>query len=176
MLETERLILRLWEASDAGDLFRFASDERVGPAAGWRPHTSVEDSRQIIREVLSFPETYAIVFKETGTVIGSIGLMQGKQSHLELSEDEAELGFWVAVPYWGQGIMTEAATELIRHGFEDLGLSRIYCGYFEGNERSAAVQRKLGFQYRKTVPYYAAQLDEERTLIVQVLVNPKYEI
>ncbi len=177
MLETERLILRLWNESDAADLFAFASDDRVGPAAGWQPHKSQEESRQIIRDVLSFPETYAIVWKETGRVIGSVGLMQGKQSNLTLTENEAELGFWVGVPYWNRGIMTEAATELIRHGFEDLGLSRIFCGYFEGNERSAGVQRKLGFQYRKTIPdYYAAQLDETRSLIVQVLTNPKYEI
>ena len=61
MLETERLILRPWEESDAEDLFRYASDPEVGPIAGWPVHTSVENSREIIREVLSAPETYAVI-------------------------------------------------------------------------------------------------------------------
>lgn len=63
MLETERLILRPWRESDAPTLFRWASDPRVGPAADWRVHASVEYSREIIRTVFSAPETYAIEFK-----------------------------------------------------------------------------------------------------------------
>ena len=60
-LETERLILRPWEEGDAEDLYRYASNPDVGPIAGWPVHTSVENSREIIREVLSAPETYAVV-------------------------------------------------------------------------------------------------------------------
>ena len=44
MIYTERLILRPWEESDADELFRYASDPRVGPSAGWPPHTSVDES------------------------------------------------------------------------------------------------------------------------------------
>ncbi|MBQ9068714.1 MAG: GNAT family N-acetyltransferase, partial [Eggerthellaceae bacterium] len=72
MLETERLILRPWEESDAEDLYRYASDPEVGPIAGWPIHTSVENSREIIREVLSAPETYAVVLREVGHAVGSI--------------------------------------------------------------------------------------------------------
>ena len=68
MLETERLILRPWRESDAPTLFRWASDPRVGPAADWRVHASVEYSREIIRTVFSAPETYAIEFKGAGEV------------------------------------------------------------------------------------------------------------
>ena len=53
MMETERLLLRPWQESDAEALYRWASDPEVGPAAGWPPHTSVENSRDIIRTVLS---------------------------------------------------------------------------------------------------------------------------
>ena len=62
IIKTERLILRPWEESDAEDLYLYAKDERVGPAAGWLPHTSVENSRKIIKTVLSEPETYAYYF------------------------------------------------------------------------------------------------------------------
>ncbi len=73
-LVTERLVLRPWEESDAGQLYELARDPAVGPAAGWTPHTSVEDSLKIIREILSAPGTYAVVQKESGKVIGSCGI------------------------------------------------------------------------------------------------------
>lgn len=177
MLETERLLLRPWQASDAGDLYEVAKDDRVGPWAGWQPHKSVDESRAIIRDVLIFPENYAIVLKETGTVIGSIGLLTQGHTNLPLQKDEGELGAWIGVPYWGNEYVVEAAKALIRRGFEDLGLSRIYGSNFEGNKKSERLQEKLGFQYRRTIEdYYAAQLKEHKRLIVRVLVNPEYEI
>ena len=147
ILETERLILRPWEETDAEECYKYAKDPRVGPIAGWPVHTSEEDSRQVIRNVLMVPETYAIVLKETGLPIGSIGL---HHSDLAEKEDEAELGYWLGVDYWGQGIVPEEARELLRHAFSDLSLVRIWCGYFNGNEKSKRVQEKLGFKYQWT--------------------------
>ena len=146
-LETERLILRPWEETDAEECYQYAKDPRVGPIAGWPVHTSVENSRQVIRDVLMVPETYAIVLKETGLLIGSIGL-----HHNDLAEkdDEAELGYWLGVPYWGRGLVPEASRELLRHAFEDLKLARVWCGYYDGNEKSKRVQEKLGFRYQWT--------------------------
>lgn len=147
MLETKRMILRPWEEADAEECYRYAKDPRVGPAAGWPVHTSVENSRQIIRDVLMVPENYAIVLKETGQPIGSIGL---HRNDLAKEADEAELGYWLGVPYWGQGLVPEAAREVLRHAFEDLKLARVWCGYYDGNEKSKRVQEKLGFQYQWT--------------------------
>lgn len=64
ILETERLILRSWEERDAHDLFQYASNPEVDPIAGWPVHTSVENSREIIKSVLSAPEAYAVVLKK----------------------------------------------------------------------------------------------------------------
>lgn len=61
MLETTRLILRPWKESDAESLYEYAKNPLVGPAAGWPVHTSIENSRQIIREILSADETYAVI-------------------------------------------------------------------------------------------------------------------
>ena len=72
ILETKRLILRPWCEDDAEELYKYASDPEVGPPAGWPPHTSVENSREIIRTVLSKPETYAVCLKEDGKPVGSI--------------------------------------------------------------------------------------------------------
>lgn len=149
-LETKRLILRPWQEEDAADLYEYAKDPRVGPIAGWPPHTSVENSREIIQTVLSSPDDCAVILKETGKPIGSIGLMAGKRSNLEIQEDEAEIGYWIGVPFWGQGLIPEAVEEVLRHGFEDLGLKKLWCGYFEGNEKSRRVQEKCGFRYDHT--------------------------
>ena len=147
IMQTERLILRPWEEPDAEECYKYAKDPRVGPAAGWPVHTSVEHSRQIIRDVLSAKETYAIVLKETGLPIGSIGF---HNNDLASKDDETELGYWLGVPYWGRGIVPEAAREMLRHAFEDLNMQRVWCGYYDGNERSKRVQEKLGFVYQRT--------------------------
>ena len=65
-LQTKRLILRPWEDADAEALYTYASDPDVGPAAGWPVHTSVQMSREVIRDVLQAPETFAVVLRETG--------------------------------------------------------------------------------------------------------------
>lgn len=150
VFETERLILRPWEESDAWDLYEYAKDERIGPAAGWPVHTSVENSRKIIKVILSAPETYAVCLKEDGRPIGSVGLMVGSQSNIGLPDTEAEIGYWIGVPFWGRGLIPEAVREIIRYAFEDLGLETLWCGYFEGNDKSRRVQEKCGFTYHHT--------------------------
>ena len=146
-LYTERLILRPWEETDAESLYEYAKNPAVGPVAGWPPHTSVENSLEIIRNVLAVEETYAVCLKEDNKAIGSIGLMTGERSNLDIPEDEGEIGYWLGVPFWGRGLIPEACRELIRHGFNDLKLKRLWCGYFEGNEKSKRVQEKCGFVY-----------------------------
>lgn len=150
ILKTKRLILRPWQDSDAKSLYEYAKDPAVGPIAGWPPHTSVENSREIIKEVLSANETYAVCLKEDNKAIGCVGLSVGKASNLKLPEQEAEIGYWIGVPFWGQGLIPEAVKELIRHGFEDLKLEKIWCGYFDGNMKSKRVQEKCGFTYHHT--------------------------
>ena len=144
ILQTKRLILRPWCEEDAEELYQYASDPEVGPPAGWPPHTSVENSREIIRNVLSAPETYAVCLKQSGKPIGSIGFHRADLADLD---DEYELGYWIGKPFWGQGLIPEAAREMLRHAFEDLGLNRVWCGYYDGNEKSRRVQEKLGFVY-----------------------------
>ena len=149
MIETERLILRPWREDDAEALYKYAGDPDVGPPAGWPPHTSVENSRDIIRTVFSAPETYAVCLKD-GTPIGSIGLMLSGSTDMTNREDECELGYWIGKPFWGQGMIPEASKALLRHAFEDLGMRAVWCGYYEGNEKSKRVQEKLGFVYQYT--------------------------
>ena len=149
-METERLILRRWEETDAESLFEYAKDPDVGPIAGWPPHNSVEESLDVIRNVLNGAESYAICEKENRKAIGAIELKLNGHTDMTERDDECELGYWLGKPFWGRGYMPEAARELIRRGFEDLGMNTIWCGYYEGNQKSKRVQEKLGFVYHHT--------------------------
>ena len=149
ILQTERLILRPWQEEDAQALYAYAKDPEVGPPAGWPPHTDVENSRQILQTVLMKPEIYAVCQKDD-IPIGSIGLHLKGSTDMTDREDECELGYWIGKPFWGQGLIPEAARALLCHAFRDLGMRGVWCGYYEGNEKSRKVQRKLGFLYRYT--------------------------
>lgn len=176
IFETNRLILRSWEESDAENLYEYAKDPQVGPIAGWPVHTSVENSREIIRDILSKPETYAVVLKGTGKPVGSIGLMVGEASNIGISTTAAEIGYWIGVPYWGQGLIPEAVKELIRYAFEDLHLDTLWCGYFDGNEKSKRVQEKCGFTYHHTnKDIYWAVTDDIRTEHITRLTKEEYK-
>ena len=142
--------MRPWKDEDAMWLYEYAKDPQVGPTAGWPVHTSVENSRELICHVLSAPETYAVVHKETGHPIGSIGLKMGEATDLAAGDREAELGYWIGVPFWGQGLIPEAAEVLLGYAFGDLHLDAVWCGCYDGNEKSARVQQKLGFGYQYT--------------------------
>ena len=147
---TERLILRPWQESDAESLFEYAKDPEVGPIAGWPVHTSVENSLDIIRNVLSVDETYAVCLKDDNRAIGSVGLIPPMQSHTKAAADEIEIGYWLGVPFWGNGYISEAVKRLQQHAFEDLGCNAMWCGYYDGNEKSKRCQEKCGFIYHHT--------------------------
>ncbi len=172
ILETDRLILRGWRDEDAASLFKYASDDRIGPRAGWLPHKDVNYSRAVIRTILNRPETYAICLKGGGNEpIGSIGLTS-KSEYIS----EAELGFWLGYPYWGKEIVPEAAKEMIRHGFEDMGLDRIFCGYFQGNDNSRRVQQKCGFEPHHVEPNREIpMLDEVRVEYINFITKSMWK-
>lgn len=146
-IETDRLVLRPWDEADADALFRYAKDPAVGPIAGWAPHASVEDSRQVIRGVFSAPETFAVVLKDLGEPVGCVGLLFGENGTLPLPPGEAELGYWIGRPFWGRGLIPEASRAVIRHAFADLGISTLWCISDAENAQSRRVMEKCGFAF-----------------------------
>lgn len=143
-IETERLILRGWCLADAEALYDYAKNPNVGPPAGWKPHESVEESRDILENLfLKKYEIWAIVQKDTGKVVGSIGFEEDvKRPGITTCK---ELGYAMAEECWGKGLMTEAAKATICYGFEEMGLSMISIGRGPANHRSGRVIEKCGF-------------------------------
>lgn len=163
-METERLILRPWKIKDVKSLYKYAKDPAVGPIAGWPPHTSVENSKEVIRDILSAPETYAVVLKSTNEPVGSVGIMFGDGVHsADMENGDAEIGYWIGVPYWGQGLIPEAINILLKRCFEELGINRVWCGHYDGNNKSRRVMEKCGFKFHHTEEGKTSPLGDIRT-------------
>lgn len=149
-LYTQRLILRPWAESDAEMLYIYASDPEIGPLCGWPPHTGVDNSRDIIKGVLSEPEQYAAVTRGDGRLAGSVCIKFPSDSLPHIKQGQGELGCWLGRPFWGRGLIPEALRSLAGHAFEDLGLTGLWYGHINGNNNSKRVAEKLGFTYSHT--------------------------
>lgn len=147
-METERLYLRKWRKKDAADLYEYAKNPNVGPAAGWKPHSSLRESRYIIANVYRQNMSWAIVCKKTEKVIGSIVL---NEDRFRPDVNSMELGYSLSEDFWGKGIMTEAAKRIVRYAFEALDLDVLMIKAGEDNIRSLRVIEKCGFTYEGTL-------------------------
>ena len=177
MLQTKRLILRRWEGSDAESLFTYAKDPEVGPIAGWPPHQSVEESLAVIRNVLSGRESYALCLKADHKAIGAIELKLNGHTDMTARDDECELGYWLGKPFWGLGLMPEAVSEILRHAFEDIGMTKVWVGYYEGNTKSKRVLEKCGFRYQwKSEGVEVPLMHETRTGYVSSISKEQWEL
>lgn len=144
-METERILLRPWREDDAAALYKYASDPEVGPRAGWPPHKSVEESREIIRTLFSGEGMWAVELKEKGEVIGCAGYLPASASNLKIADDQCEVGYWIARPYWGKGICTEALRLIVDYCFTEKGFTILWGTYFPTNPASGRVMEKCGF-------------------------------
>ncbi|HYE67251.1 MAG TPA: GNAT family protein [Anaerovoracaceae bacterium] len=148
-IETERLILRAWNVDDVDDLYDYAKNPNVGPHGGWKPHESKTESLEIMQTLfINKYESWAIVYKENGRVIGSIGYeLDTKRQDINCKE----LGYAMGEDYWGRGLMTEAAKAAIHYGFEELELDMVSIYRNPQNTRSGRVIEKCGFIYEGTL-------------------------
>ncbi|MGU9998411.1 GNAT family N-acetyltransferase [Latilactobacillus curvatus] len=165
-LETQRLILRPFELTDDQAIYEYAKDPAIGPIAGWPAHTSVAHSRELIQNYLMAKAIFAVNLKTAPNhAIGSVGLelVENGGGQPFMGANDAEIGYWIGVPYWGQGLIPEAAEKILAYGFETLKLDNIWCGYYDGNQQSKRAQEKLGFQPALTIDeMYNPLLDDTR--------------
>lgn len=147
-METKRLVLRHWEMNDLDDLYAFAKNPNVGPQAGWRPHQSREESRQILSRMVTTPDQFAITLKSTMKVIGiiSAGIDTSRRNLAAKT-----IGCALNEEYWNHGYMSEAVNRMIQYLFADPGTELIAMDHFTDNPGSRRVIEKNGFQYEGTM-------------------------
>lgn len=172
--ENARIYLRSWQLSDAEQLYHYAKNPRIALPAGWPPHQSIEDSLFILKEVLCSWGFFAIIKKDTDTLIGYICLLIGDASNFDIGEQDGELGFWMGEEFWGKGYTKEAIETLLDYSFLDLCLDRIWCGYFSDNMQSKRLQEKCGFSYAYTIDQVQTLLGTEKKEIVMNMDYSQY--
>lgn len=147
-IETPRLLLRPWAMADLEDFYEYARVEGVGQMAGWCPHKSREESAAILESFVREKKTFALVLKETGKAIGSLGLEE-RESIPE--EDRGlfgrEIGYVLSKDYWGRGLMPEAVGAVTDFCFHTLGYDWLTCSHFLWNNQSRRVIEKCGFRF-----------------------------
>ena len=142
---TARLILRPWTLEDAPDMYDYARTPNVGPAAGWKPHESIEETRQVLRELfLPHDDNFAMQRKDDGRVIGSIGLHEDQSRPKSLPV--RMLGYVMNEKDWGQGFMHEGCMAALEYAFAELGVELMTVFHYPWNERSRRVIERLGFR------------------------------
>lgn len=159
-LTTDRLLLRPWTMDDIESLYRLCANPDIGPAAGWKPHESLEESREIVERWIngaSEENTYlAMEEKETGCLVGAIGLhpdvIRRKNPRCKMT------GYWVGKDYWGRGYATEAVNCMMDYAFQRLRLRMLSVYHYTDNQASRRVIEKCGFvcegTLRRALPGY----------------------
>ena len=172
-LETKRLFLRPFQENDAADLYEYAKDPKVGLPAGWPPHKSMEESREIIRTVFAAPNTFAVVDRASGKVIGSAGFT-GKTRE-EFPQKNDELGYPLSPALWGRALIPEAVSELLRYAFEELGLAAVWCSHYADNLQSQRVIEKSGFSFQMEESILDSPTGQEKPAKFYVLTREMWE-
>lgn len=146
-LQTERLTLRVYAFADIPALMPLIGAHEVAATTLRIPHPYTESNARDF--IASTEEVIArgnglrlgIILRERGALCGGVGLL------VEPNHRRAELGYWVGVPYWGNGYATEAARAVVKYGFGALRLHRIFASHFVNSPASARVLRKIGMRH-----------------------------
>ncbi|WLD93064.1 GNAT family N-acetyltransferase [Alkalihalobacillus sp. AL-G] len=174
VLETERLILRKVTTEDLEDMYAYGSNDKVSRYVTWNTHRSLSDTKEFLDFVLQGYEdrklaVWGIEYKENGRLIGTIDFVSWnpKQQH-------AEIGYVLSQDYWGKGIMTEAAKEIIKFGFEKMELTRIQARCFLENIGSERVMEKVGMSFEGIIRKGMRLNDEHQDLKLYSILKEEY--
>lgn len=150
-LNTQRLVLRKLEVSDAEEMFEYSSRPEASQYANWEPHTSVEYTKEFLRWLkwqyrFHKVKTWGITLKNGGKLIGTVSFVK-----IDKETTSAEIGYTVSSAFWGNGYATEAVQKLLEFGFLELGFQRIFAKVVKENVKSSRVLERLGFTYEGTL-------------------------
>lgn len=176
-LETDRLLLRPWQMDDLDDFYAYASVDGVGQMAGWLPHKSKDESREILLHWLEDGNELALLHKADRRVIGSLGihpsLLSGLPEHKELRI--LEIGYTLSKTYWGKGLMPEAVQRMLAYLFSECGLDAVSVSHYDFNHQSRRVIEKCGFTQVDSIPHTAKRTGISCQLLRYVLYREDWK-
>ena len=156
-LTTKRLEIRPFMESDLNDVYEYCARDGVGSNAGWAAHASPEESAEILRDWISAGHKHAIVWLESGNVIGHIAIDPDSE---EDRADTRELGCALHPRFHRRGIMTEAIQAVLAHLF-DTDVQFVWACCFQSNTASKGMIEKCGFRLMQEGVFYSSSLDRE---------------
>lgn len=169
-LRTARLTLRPFAIDDAPAVQRLAGAYEVALNTLLIPHPYPDGAAEdwIRSHKVDYDENRIHHFAiDDGQLAGAMGLvMKGDRI--------AEIGYWIGVPFWNRGYTTEAAREVLRYGFEECKLERIFAGYFSRNAASGRVMQKLGMTYEGTLRKHAVKWGERLDIVYYGLLREEW--
>jgi len=149
-IETSHLRLRPFTEADVDAIWPVVSQPEFPRLMSWKAHTDREETVEFVRGQignLAHNRGVAWGIEHEGTVVGCIALDDLEWQFGALRVDRAELGYWLAPALWGKGLMTEAATAVVRCAFETIGLHKVRTQCFVDNTASRRVIEKVGFRF-----------------------------
>ena len=173
-LTSARLILRPFTLDDAERVTDLAGDKRVAATTTHIPHP------YILKDAIDWISTHKLAYEKTGQLtlavvladdnllIGAVGIIPGR------GDDRAEIGYWIAVPYWNNGYCTEAARAIIEYGFEELRLNRIQARHFGNNPASGRVMQKCGMTFEGTLRQFFKKWGEYLDTDIYSILKDEY--
>jgi len=174
-LQTERLVLRPFNLSDAPEVQRLAGSRDIASTTLNIPHPYRDGIAEAWikghRGAFGRGESMAlaVTLRVDGALVGTVSLALQEKHH------RAELGYWIGVPYWGQGYCTEAAQAIVAYGFEVLGLHRICASHLARNLASGRVMQKLGMTREGCLRQHVKKWDAFEDLVCYGLLREEGE-
>jgi ribosomal-protein-alanine N-acetyltransferase len=170
-LATDRLLLRPFVLDDAPAVQRLVSAYEIAENTLLIPHPYPEGAAtEWIGKHGTNPNNhvFAIVLRDAGEVLGAIGL------DVQPDHDRGEIGYWIGVPYWGRGYMTEAARAVLGWAFESLCLNRVFAQHFTRNPASGRVMQKLGMKHEGSLRQHDKKWGEYLDVEVYGIVRSEW--
>lgn len=150
-LETDRLLLRKYEITDADDMYRnWVTDPAVSRFWSWKPHENIEETKSLLQGwIYDYSKldnyNWVIVIKELSEAIGYIYL-----NEINNEEKSASIHYLVSREFWNQGIITEAYRAVLDFSFNKIGITKIHTHHHIDNPASGRVMQKSGMHYLET--------------------------
>ena len=174
-LKTRRLILRPHTMADAPAIAKHLESGEVAATMVSVPNPyGLKDAETWLNSLPTRRENgdvmFAITFQDTREFIGNIGL-----NSIDIDSARAEIGYWIAKSYWGQGYGTEAAAAVIDYGFTVMELNRIYATHFRNNPASGCIMQKVGMTYEGRLRQHFIRNGEYIDFELYAILRSEYE-
>lgn len=148
-LYTTRLVLRPFVNADLERLYEICSNPTLGLSGGWKPHTSLEMTDEVLKNYfIAQPYKWAVTLKKSKNLVGSVGLSVDENHQSDLVKS---LGYWLDEEYWGKGYISEAVAAVLDFSFRKLHLEVVTADCYPWNKASRKVLEKNGFVYEQTI-------------------------